>query len=387
MNGTSGTKRLIFLDFVRGIAALFVLFEHVGDRLWPQFRLFTHGSFSCGKFGVAAFFLTSGFVIPLSLERGGSLKRFWVSRFFRLYPLYWLSIALCLVLYLFGVRVFAAPFTAHVIRNSFVNLTMFQEFVGVPHAEGLYYTLTMEMVFYVFFSILYWRRLNHFSLRFAWLGVAVLAGAGLVGPGLFHLRVPLAGLFYGLCLLVGTALYRHFTGEATGKELALLLICLAVVTVPEIYCNYVFIKKGDLTERFTLWAVLLPWASAYLLFLGAYLLRTHSFPRFFAWLGAISYSVYLLHPTVASAVPIWSHRSFSFLATLILALSVATLTYRFVEQPFIAFGKRLNGREVASKQPAIARGSERVEDVSGVSFVPVANAYRSKAIAPQVAAD
>src|SRR5579863_7940965 len=87
---TEKNGRLTFLDSVRGLAALAVLLEHVGDRLHPAFRVFTHDWFSFGKLGVTAFFLTSGFVIPLSLERGRSLKRFWISRVFRLYPIYWL---------------------------------------------------------------------------------------------------------------------------------------------------------------------------------------------------------------------------------------------------------------------------------------------------------
>ena len=87
MNDTNTAQgRLSFLDFLRGIAALAVCFEHAGYRLWPHFREVTHSYFSFGKFGLTAFFLTSGFVIPYSLERSNSLRRFWVNRFFRLYP-------------------------------------------------------------------------------------------------------------------------------------------------------------------------------------------------------------------------------------------------------------------------------------------------------------
>jgi peptidoglycan/LPS O-acetylase OafA/YrhL len=142
---TGASARLTFLDFVRGLAALSVLLEHGGYRLSPDFRGFTHGIFSFGKFGVAAFFLTSGFVIPFSLERGGSLQRFWISRLCRLYPLYWLSMAVVLSLYFLHVPYsVSAEFAAHLVRNTLVNLTMLQGFAGIPNAEGLYYTIAQS---------------------------------------------------------------------------------------------------------------------------------------------------------------------------------------------------------------------------------------------------
>ncbi|MGA2417291.1 MAG: acyltransferase [Candidatus Sulfotelmatobacter sp.] len=337
--------RLTFLDCVRGIAALSVLLEHGGYRLSPGFRGFTHGLFSFGKFGVAAFFLTSGFVIPLSLERGGSLKRFWLSRAFRLYPIYWLSIAVVLCLHRLNIPYAVSPeFALHLSRNALVNLTMLQGFVGFPNAEGLYYTLAMEMGFYIFFSVLYRLKLNHRSMPLAWLGCGGLTLCGTLVPLIFHKRVPLAGLFYLLCLLVGTALYRHFTAEARAGTIATLLGCVLLSTLVEVYCNYVLVKKDDALEHYTLGAVFLPWAGAYSLFLGAYVFRRHRFPGVLGWLGAVSYSVYLLHPLVASLVPVWPNRACSFLALLALTLAVAGATYRWVELPFISLGKRLQGR-------------------------------------------
>jgi peptidoglycan/LPS O-acetylase OafA/YrhL len=344
-SASQSPERLSFLDCVRGIAALSVLLEHGGYRLSADFRWITHGIFSFGKFGVAAFFLTSGFVIPFSLERGGSLKRFWLSRVFRLYPIYWLSIAVVLCLHLLRVPYAISPeFAQHLSRNTLVNLTMLQAFVGLPNAEGLYYTLAMEMGFYIFFSVLYRVKLNHWSLPLAWLGCGGLALFGTLVPLVFHKRVPLAGLFYLLCLLVGTAIYRHFTEETDTRMITALLGCVVLTTVVEVYCNYVLVKKDDALEHYTLWAVLLPWAGAYSLFLGAYVFRRYHFPWPLVWLGAISYSVYLLHPPLALLVPVWPNRTYSFLVMLALTLAVASVTYRWVELPFISLGKRLKCR-------------------------------------------
>jgi peptidoglycan/LPS O-acetylase OafA/YrhL len=334
--------RLSFLDFLRGIAALAVCFEHAGYRLWPHFRELTHTYFSFGKFGVTAFFLTSGFVIPYSLERGNSLGRFWVNRFFRLYPLYWFSIAVVVTLLCSGIAdVTPRDFSGHLVRNVLINLTMFQEYVGTPNAQELYYTLAMEMAFYMGVSILFLKRMNRRSLLIAWLASTALATLAISVPLVLGRRVPLAGLFYFMCLAVGTTIYRNFTGEVSSKSVFALLCFVALSTPVEVYCNYVLIKKDDPLEHYALCAVLASWSTAYLVFLAAYLLRAYRFPRILVGLGTISYSVYLLHPPLLTVVPVWPNPIYSLLAMLGLTVVVASCTYRFIEQPGMALGKRI----------------------------------------------
>ena len=53
-----------------------------------------------GNYGVFVFFLISGYIVPASLERKGSVRTFWVSRLFRLYPLYLLAVAFAVAFYL-----------------------------------------------------------------------------------------------------------------------------------------------------------------------------------------------------------------------------------------------------------------------------------------------
>src|SRR5262245_66328571 len=85
-------SRLLFLDALRGIAAMAVFISHAAERVSPILRDIVHTRFDLGHFGVTLFFLCSGFIIPFSLERQNSLPRFWIIRAFRLYPLYWFTI-------------------------------------------------------------------------------------------------------------------------------------------------------------------------------------------------------------------------------------------------------------------------------------------------------
>jgi len=49
------------------------------------------------------FFLVSGYIVPASLERKGSVGSFWVSRVYRLYPLYLFAVGVMIVLWATGI--------------------------------------------------------------------------------------------------------------------------------------------------------------------------------------------------------------------------------------------------------------------------------------------
>ncbi|MFD2348340.1 acyltransferase family protein [Nonomuraea ferruginea] len=72
-------SRLGWLDALRAVAALVVVYEHALNPLYPELRAVTGPWFDAGIYGVMVFFLVSGYVIPASLERRGSVAGFWVE--------------------------------------------------------------------------------------------------------------------------------------------------------------------------------------------------------------------------------------------------------------------------------------------------------------------
>ena len=71
-----------------------------------------------------------------------AVRRFVISRFFRLYPAYWLSLTAALV-----VLVVAAH--QHVdAREVAANVTVLQQFIGIENVLGIYWTLQIELIFY-----------------------------------------------------------------------------------------------------------------------------------------------------------------------------------------------------------------------------------------------
>ena len=80
--------RINELDTFRGIAAMAVLLYHYTSRYNEFFDSTSVLSFSYGWMGVPLFFMLSGFVITLTVNRCKSPFDFLYRRFIRLYPTY-----------------------------------------------------------------------------------------------------------------------------------------------------------------------------------------------------------------------------------------------------------------------------------------------------------
>ena len=89
-------QRLNQLDALRGLAAMAVVLFHFSTRfseLYPQAAP-QAWSVPLGYVGVNLFFIISGFVIFMTVERTARPADFVVSRISRLYPAYWVAIIL-----------------------------------------------------------------------------------------------------------------------------------------------------------------------------------------------------------------------------------------------------------------------------------------------------
>jgi peptidoglycan/LPS O-acetylase OafA/YrhL len=135
----STMKRVLELDALRGIAVILVVFFHLTIG-----REESKYGFKLGVTGVDLFFIISGFVILLTLEKTNNWKDFIVSRFSRLYPTYWFCVTFTTFLVIF------APKSNISILQYLANMTMFQRYLGQPDIDGPYWTMIVEMLFYLF---------------------------------------------------------------------------------------------------------------------------------------------------------------------------------------------------------------------------------------------
>jgi peptidoglycan/LPS O-acetylase OafA/YrhL len=325
----SRAVRLAELDALRGVAVLMVLLYHYTTRFA---ELFPHApipfTFPAGEFGVELFFVISGFVITMTLDRSKTASDFLVARFSRLYPAYWTGVLLTsAVLALAG-----GPFDAPSAHQVGFNLTMLQEFFHVPSVDGVYWTLEVELLFYALalavFTTGFMRRLEKPLL--AWL----LLAAVFASP-LWHSYVddlPFAGALARLLILqfapffamgvVFHRIYRHEGSRAwnyglIGFALAIVLSSappyMALVTLAACVLFCMLVRGG----------------------LGFLRLRPLVF------LGTISYSLYLVHQRIGHTVMAkllddGMTPAFGMIVAAALSLALATALTFLVERPALS---------------------------------------------------
>ena len=220
--------RLKELDALRGIAALMVTVYHLllGRIDYDSFVKF-------GTTGVDLFFIISGFVIFMTIEKCKTAKEFIVSRFSRLFPAYWTAVTFSFIVILVSIRFgFHQADNEYIVSNYFVNLTMLQHYFGVKDLDEQYWTLITELVFYVFILCLFAiNSIRHIKL----IGSIILGGLILcrfyfdtinytqtIERLLFF--VPL--LRYFPLFFAGIIFYEIKTDKRTFSKLLLLIACL-----------------------------------------------------------------------------------------------------------------------------------------------------------------
>lgn len=334
------------LNALRGVAALLVAIDHIilmSSGCTPDSALFYFATF-LGSFGVGSFFLLSGFVIYLSLEKTNSMEFLW-HRILRVYPVIVVAVAVRLVSQvMMGQRTFDWP----TIKLFLLNISLFGNlFVNVgDNIEPIVWTLAIEVKFYIIMAILFGLSRKPFNLPIVPMlfGIAVLLGlAGIFAPPVanpatvdYALTVSsLPVLFIG----IATCLYYRkivslnmFLGMGV-----LLLLSLSFAPITD---NVSFAKN------FTAWilAGVLFWYSLYSAKVQSLLDQ-----RWLMTLGAISYPLYAIHTAVIEAL-IHLNRgsgpSALFLRGIILALLAAYVLHRLVEDPVQQWAKKMALRKV-----------------------------------------
>ena len=317
------TTRVGELDALRGLAALGVVaFHYTTFYQQEQGHLQPLGfGFPAGNYGVHLFFLISGFVIFMTLERTRSALDFAVSRFSRLFPAYWAAMAITIaVVYSIGLPMQRIP-----AIDLAINLTMLQEVLGYMHLDGSYWTLQVELFFYL--QMLFWCMLGQLKrIRWiiaAWLMMAVIYA--LTSQRHLHFSYTLRELlllrhipFFAL----GILFYCLYAGSGD-RRANIAMIALSLVAIGVSYAP-AYLAAGMVC------------CAIFALFVGGKLRWLRAAP--FVFLGVVSYSLYLLHQAVgfalihrleAAGVPSLAAVVATALVTLALA---AALTYG-VERP------------------------------------------------------
>lgn len=347
---TQPRRRLAELDALRGLGALLVINFHFSTRFHELFPDAGHVPFTIGGGGyrVLLFFAISGFAIFFTTKRMDSAADFVVSRFVRLFPAYWMAIALTLGIEHAGrvTQLYIPTYAA------IVNTTMLQGFFFVPPVDGAYWTLTVEIAFYACVLALWMTtRLVHIERLIAgWLVVKLVFVLWL--PDLPERLVMLLVLRYVCWFAIGMASYRVWAGDRRWSEqVPLLALILLTVTVSETWDVILFTAGLILT----FWAMVegrLEWICV----------------RPLIWIGQISYSLYLVHQHIGFTIMLrtdaagW-HPLVGYVLAIGAAIALGYSVNRYVERPcarhLTALWDRWKARRATRGLMAASDGSVR----------------------------
>lgn len=376
--------RMAWLDALRAVAALLVVYAHLSHHLLRGARDVSAEWLHAGTAGVMLFFLVSGYIIPASLERHGDLRTFWISRLARLFPLY--AVVAVLVV---AVLPLDPYLTAHPVTAAVAHATMLTHLLGVPLVTPVFWTLTFEMAFYLIVSALFalgrHRASGPIAVTLAAAGVlsaplspgspvtpvlsiALLAGglaaitsgrrpfvvggallllafAGLLLLGGQDRAHVWDGLLIPAVMFAGTTIYRAERGQIPRRQAATVAGVVAAALLTNWFAELVALHA--LTPRYATRAVL-----TLLVFAGAFAIgmagRHRRVPRWLAWIGLVSYSVYLVHvPLIQLLDPAlaWGSRLpgpaelLAVAAFLALLLGLSGLSHRYIELPAQRLGR------------------------------------------------
>ena len=331
-------NRLLVLDSFRGIAAISVMIFHYTT----EFNIFM---FNWGCLGVDLFFITSGFVIFLSVQSNDSKSKFIWNRFSRLYPAYWFVIFWDIGIYFFKMFFFDSSIPN--LKRIFLNITMLQVYFNEINLDSPFWTLQVEIAFYVFILIILILRPKKieipcfiFSLICLTINVLSLYNDNV----LFFLKkitVIFKILTYFPLFFAGILFFKL----KTNPKLLLpnLLILFTFITQLTTFPNF---YKNKEVLNFIEYSFVL--AIIYTLFY-AFILNKLLFltiqPLLF--LGKISYSLYLIHNL--TGVFLINILVYKFKLNIVLAIFIVSLMmifisyslYLFVEKPSIKYLKKL----------------------------------------------
>ena len=193
--GRVSRRRVPGLDGVRGLAALFVVVNHVFLRAFPGYPVdrapFWASWFIYGRFAVVVFIVLSGFSLALAPAREGwrldAVSAFARRRARRILPAYWAALAFSLAV----AWLLAAPpgQGAPNARSVVVNGLLVQNLVGAPSPNRSFWSLAVEAQLYLLFPLLLLAVRRWGAIVMVGAVTVVVAAVGIAGPHVPHLSV------------------------------------------------------------------------------------------------------------------------------------------------------------------------------------------------------
>ncbi|RYD83579.1 MAG: acyltransferase [Verrucomicrobiaceae bacterium] len=365
--------KLGYIDSIRGIAILLVLFVHTANCTntgWIPKSVTAYG-----QMGVQLFFIASAFTLCLSSDRSGCQEKktikYIIRRYFRIAPMYYFGIGLYFLVSL--LQRSNKPTLGWLDENyNFINIlsNLFLVHGFVPSANNSIvpggWSIGTEFAFYLIFPFLYpiLKKIMNGSLyracliSVASLGVSLLADFIMIKSG--HEGVQNGNFSYFNILnqipifITGIGYYEtqhHFDCQKRSFAKPLFLALTALILV--------IWKMPEFQSKF----VLLPWLSgvSYVFLMEIFKRSARMNPKMLRNIGEHSYSMYIFNFIFACIGTGHAHMKLisimgyewsfilMFLMASLLSWTCSLITVPLIEKNFINLGKKIIQKLSASK--------------------------------------
>lgn len=368
-------KRQYSLDLARLIAAYFVLFGHFvlsgtfdetsrtwvgsaeilpllnksGQTLWMlDIYLLEKWKTATAIWGVALFFLISGWVVPPMLSRY-SRKQFLINRFFRIFPMLVVAVIVAAAIqYQFGDRL------SLTIGNVLSTMTLTNQFTVHPLTLGVVWTLMIEFKFYLLITIL--GRLNCVKILWAVASMFMLLALqiGLVKSEIYSTSPEAMkvanSIIHDFCFMIfmlcGSAFWIIINqSKASITSVGTFLLILLSYNIYRYVCiNELGIHLYQDINLSTQFIVSLLFGLC--LLIQKYFPYENPITRVVCALSNVTYSLYLLHVSLGFFLlsrlrHVIENQYLLLVAVTIVVTLISAGTYRFIEVPGNMLGKKL----------------------------------------------
>lgn len=352
-------KNLQLIQLLRGIASLLVVMLHctVNSTQILQ-QTFLGNFFSFGGAGVDIFFVLSGFIITYTnlkfISNPDHFNFFIKRRIVRIYPTYWIIILMFLLLQI----LLPSFYTTHYSFDIKNILSTFLLFLGHTMVNGVSWTLSYEIFFYILFSLSFFISQKKWSFYLAMLYAAIIILLPFFNFNFEQSNSWLTLITYPMNVeffmgILATVLIPKIPAN-TAKPL--IIMGSVIFLMSAIYYNLNYYLFSNSFNRVVLFGI-----PSFLIITGLVkyeLANKIKVNAVFLLLGEASYSLYLLHlPVVVASFKVLSKLNISnniitqFIILLIICFIcyASIVFYKFVEKPIITKLNSLRRIKVANE--------------------------------------
>lgn len=344
-------NKILELEALRGFAAIYVVFHH-SLSVFFQSNTITREVFKYGQEAVMIFFLLSGFVIAMSMDKKHyTFKEYFLHRFLRIYSVFLIAIAISGLIYFYLNPLFTLD-----LGQMFLNLIMMQDYSGVKPGTftdpifnnnplwSLSYEWWFYMIFFAHFALYRKNPEKHTLFLIIAFGISML---GVISYKIGYNQISLFLMYYYIWFSGAFVYFIFKTSENLRKHLLLLFAGYLLVIMTYGYLFIYHEKISHLVDHPILelrhyLASMVLLIFAIVIYLKIHVILKSNFVylklrNFFAYFAPISFGIYVIHFPIKNLL---THYDMNGWLKLFLLFSISILLSYIVEVIFFDFLKK-----------------------------------------------